>query len=1000
MPHDVFISYSTKDKPLADAVCARLEGRGIRCWIAPRDILPGADWGGSIVEAISEARVFVLIFTSNYNASQQTGHEVERAVNKGLHIIPLRVENVPMTPSLEYFMGKRHWLDAITPPVESHLDKLGDAIERVLGITPAKPPGPRDARAAPSPATPATSSAAAPAPGLGPPAKADARADDKLDPGKKKLLLIGAAVALVAIVAVIAISASGGKAPSEAARAGPPTEVPRKPEAPRVDLGPDLRIGAPVGDSLARSRALVGKRSLPGDAAEKLNALDFRWREVQRLAWTADNIEHIRQETDSIKQAAAALEASLPGVVEAYERAALARRVAALRASLDEAARPFDDPDDSYAASLRDLRERLAELERREVLLEHVDRIEADAARVEAVVNAWVSGARTRLESEQIAVQRSIALATLVARDVRQTLASRDGARPVEIRLENLEQRIAQTRASADTISALRSAAEHARVLAEEARDLKSQAEALPMIVVEVNELLEESRSWIGRSIHLLSHRKHGADDALRIVERTEARPIRAEESGLVLSLSHLGRDSAREARWRIRDGSLAGPVSFEREATLRRVVGDLPGGIAWAGLDRIEGSLFFASDDASALAFILPAEVSLLAPKAGRHHSEWRTIGGALPFDALWFSSADRLTLDVAALCADGPRRLRGSIFLPDDVPIGDGARCQVRVQADGAQVWAGELSPRDRRVEIDAVVRRGSRSLSLGLAINPGVAWNFAALGLRFEPAPAEADPPATAPRPAGPAQEADAWAARVDSWAGRTLVSLQLRDGPRSSTGTRLQFSERQGNSVSFTIPGPRSQRELTGEINPDGLSIPLPSARGSTQLTSVLYKPVPNPGHLSLWPHGEARIYEGRAPDGMYFIIEPPRGAVPASALIQSTASPAYNAVDGGKTPADPISLAAGRDVTIPVRLLTAERTYRLRGAAHVTAAGVRPGRARLVVLVDGQERQSYALDGVERIDVNAPIARNAGVVVIRQEGFGPGVVLNCIWLTPN
>jgi hypothetical protein len=38
MAHDVFISYSSKDKPVADAVCAGPEGRGIRCWVAPRDI--------------------------------------------------------------------------------------------------------------------------------------------------------------------------------------------------------------------------------------------------------------------------------------------------------------------------------------------------------------------------------------------------------------------------------------------------------------------------------------------------------------------------------------------------------------------------------------------------------------------------------------------------------------------------------------------------------------------------------------------------------------------------------------------------------------------------------------------------------------------------------------------------------------------------------------------------------------------------------------------------
>ena len=34
MAHDVFISYSTKDKVIADAICANLENRGIRCWIA------------------------------------------------------------------------------------------------------------------------------------------------------------------------------------------------------------------------------------------------------------------------------------------------------------------------------------------------------------------------------------------------------------------------------------------------------------------------------------------------------------------------------------------------------------------------------------------------------------------------------------------------------------------------------------------------------------------------------------------------------------------------------------------------------------------------------------------------------------------------------------------------------------------------------------------------------------------------------------------------------
>jgi TIR domain len=54
--HDVFISYSSRDKPTADAACAALEQRSIRFWIAPRDIVPGAEWGESIIDAISGAR--------------------------------------------------------------------------------------------------------------------------------------------------------------------------------------------------------------------------------------------------------------------------------------------------------------------------------------------------------------------------------------------------------------------------------------------------------------------------------------------------------------------------------------------------------------------------------------------------------------------------------------------------------------------------------------------------------------------------------------------------------------------------------------------------------------------------------------------------------------------------------------------------------------------------------------------------------------------------------
>ena len=72
MAHDVFITYASADKPIADAVCARLEAARLRCWIAPRDILPGQDWTAAILNAIETSSVLVLVFSAQANESGGT----------------------------------------------------------------------------------------------------------------------------------------------------------------------------------------------------------------------------------------------------------------------------------------------------------------------------------------------------------------------------------------------------------------------------------------------------------------------------------------------------------------------------------------------------------------------------------------------------------------------------------------------------------------------------------------------------------------------------------------------------------------------------------------------------------------------------------------------------------------------------------------------------------------------------------------------------------------
>jgi TPR repeat protein len=139
LAHDAFISYSSEDKAAADAACATLETAGIRCWIAPRDISPGAEWGAAIVDAIDHSAVMVLIFSTNANESRQIRREVEHAVSMGVTVVPVRIDQAEPMRSLAYFMAGVHWLDALTPPLENHLQGLAVSIKAFLSAAPANP---------------------------------------------------------------------------------------------------------------------------------------------------------------------------------------------------------------------------------------------------------------------------------------------------------------------------------------------------------------------------------------------------------------------------------------------------------------------------------------------------------------------------------------------------------------------------------------------------------------------------------------------------------------------------------------------------------------------------------------------------------------------------------------------------------------------------------------------------------------------------------------------
>lgn len=131
--HKIFISYSSHEKDTADTVCTYLENHGKKCWIAPRDIPAGTEYGEEIINGLESSDALVLIFSKASNESQHVMREVERAVNKKIPIISFKIEECTLSKSMEYFLLSNQWLDA-TSGVDVSLEALNLSVDNVYRI--------------------------------------------------------------------------------------------------------------------------------------------------------------------------------------------------------------------------------------------------------------------------------------------------------------------------------------------------------------------------------------------------------------------------------------------------------------------------------------------------------------------------------------------------------------------------------------------------------------------------------------------------------------------------------------------------------------------------------------------------------------------------------------------------------------------------------------------------------------------------------------------------
>ncbi len=129
---EVFISYCTKDSDLVQYFCNRVEGGGVSCWIAPRDIPEGKDWAENIVKGLTECTIVAFIVSEASVASTEVAKEISLANGFKKEILQVRLENATLPYSMLYHLSNKQWVDAQAEEKSLRFNSAISAIRKLL----------------------------------------------------------------------------------------------------------------------------------------------------------------------------------------------------------------------------------------------------------------------------------------------------------------------------------------------------------------------------------------------------------------------------------------------------------------------------------------------------------------------------------------------------------------------------------------------------------------------------------------------------------------------------------------------------------------------------------------------------------------------------------------------------------------------------------------------------------------------------------------------------
>ncbi len=117
---DIFISYSSKDTDFAKKICAILKNKGHTYWIAYENECFGEQYATTIINEIENCKAVVILVSKNSNESTHVINEINAAIMRNKKLLPIIIEDVTLSPAMEYYLASHHYLYATSADFYAH----------------------------------------------------------------------------------------------------------------------------------------------------------------------------------------------------------------------------------------------------------------------------------------------------------------------------------------------------------------------------------------------------------------------------------------------------------------------------------------------------------------------------------------------------------------------------------------------------------------------------------------------------------------------------------------------------------------------------------------------------------------------------------------------------------------------------------------------------------------------------------------------------------------